>query len=108
MEEERDVCNITSRWGYPSEKRSYFLGLQFEDRNVRELVSGIESVLAGPDNELKTQVRVRLDKVMKDAKTKGFVGDDYKPRLFKRTRYETYLRSNLDLINREFKLGIRA
>ena len=89
---------------------SYFAHLTFKDKNVRDLTAGIESVISNPNTEanLQAQVQAKLDGVVRIAQQSGLIGKDYRPRWFKGTAYEQYLKENLGDINWRYNLGIRV
>ena len=93
------------------ERKSYFADLTFKDPGVRELVSGIESTLSNPQADFKVREGIlqRLAGVISTAMHAKLIRpEDYKPRWFKGTAYEEYLKINLGYINREYNLGIRV
>ena len=92
-------------------RRSYFAHLTFKDPGVRELVGGIEAILSNPQAnfQLREQILQRLAGVIGNAiHAKLIRPEDYKPRWFKGTAYEQYLKENLGDINRKYELGIRV
>jgi len=97
--------------GGSSDRRSYFANIQFNNPGVRELVSGIESTLSNPqaDFKLREDILQKLAGVIGNAiHAKLIRPEDYKPRWFKGTAYEQYLKETLGDINRKYELGIRV
>ncbi|MBS3113506.1 hypothetical protein J4448_00230 [Candidatus Woesearchaeota archaeon] len=97
--------------GRASGRGSYFAHLTFKDSGVRELVSGIESILSNPqaDFKLREDILQNLAGVIGNAiHAKLIRPEDYKPRWFKGTAYEQYLKETLGDINRKYELGIRV
>ena len=97
--------------GSHPKRKSYFADLTFKDPIVRELVSGIESILASPqaDFKLREDILQKVAEMIGNAIQARLIRPrDYKPRLFRGTAYEQYQKRNLWDKSREYKLDIRV